>query len=125
TGMSPGNHTVTVSVKDNYGKADSKSVNFTVTGTASIVNMISPAGGVTVAFPVALSASVTGTATSLQFYISKVGGTYSDTKVATKSGGNWTATWDSTSGGNGNYNIKAKALVGGTSYDSNTITVSY
>lgn len=125
TGMSPGNHTVTVSVKDNYGKADSKSVNFTVTGTASIVNMISPAGGVTVAFPVALSASVTGTATSLQFYISKVGGTYSDTKVATKSGGNWTATWDSTSGGNGDYNIKAKALVGGTSYDSNTITVSY
>jgi len=123
--MTAGSHTVLVSITDNYGKVDSKSVNFTVTDPSVSVTLNSPSDGVTITFPVSLSATVSDTASSLQFFISKSGGGYSKTVGATASGSTWIATWNDNSGGSGEYTIKARAIVSGTAYDSDIITVEY
>lgn len=122
--MSSGNHTVLVSVKDNKGKTGSQSVNFSVVASAASVTINSPANGVSIGFPVELSASVSGTPSSVQFFISKVENSFSKTLGASQSGSEWIATWDS-HGGSGNYTIRARAIIEGTAYDSNTITVTY
>jgi hypothetical protein len=123
--MSSGGHTVTVAATDNHGKTDSKSVNFTVIDPSASVTINSPSSGVNVSFPVSLSASVSDNPTSVQFFISKSGGGYSKTIGASKSGSNWVATWNDNSGGNGDYTIRARAIISGTAYDSATITVTY
>jgi hypothetical protein len=123
--MSAGNHTLLVSVKDNKGKTGSKSVNFVVTDSTSPVSLTSPANGVNVSFPVNLKATVSGTASSVTFYITKSGGGYSRSIPASLNGTNWMANWDDSSGGEGDYTIKARAIVSGTAYDSSTITVTY
>jgi membrane carboxypeptidase/penicillin-binding protein PbpC len=123
--MSSGNHTILVSAVDNYGKTDSKSVNFTVVSPSITVSINSPSNGVNIHFPVDLSATVSETPSSVQFFISKDGGVYSQTIGATQTGSNWTATWNDDTGGNGDYTIKARAIVSGTAYDSNSITVTY
>lgn len=120
-----GSHTVTVAATDNYGKTDSKAVNFTVVDPSASIIINSPSNGVNISFPVNLSASVSDTPTSVQFFISKSGGGYSKTIGATKSGSNWVATWSDNSWGNGDYTIRARAIISGTAYDSTTITVTY
>ncbi|KUK77461.1 MAG: 1A family penicillin-binding protein [candidate division WS6 bacterium 34_10] len=123
--MSVGTHTLNVLVKDNKGKTGSASVNFVVTGSTSPVSLTSPANGVNISFPVSLKATVSGTASSVNFYITKSGGGYSKIVPASLNGTNWIADWNDTSGGEGNYTIKARAIVGGTAYDSATVTVTY
>jgi membrane peptidoglycan carboxypeptidase len=123
--MSSGNHTVTVSATDNYGKSDSKSVNFTVIDPSASITINSPANGVNISFPVQLSASVSDNPSSVQFFISKNGTGYSKTIGASKSGTNWVATWNDNTGGNGTYTIRARAIISGTVYDSSAITVTY
>jgi membrane carboxypeptidase/penicillin-binding protein PbpC len=124
-GITPGTHTISVSAVDNYGKTDNKSVNVSIKSSAVTVNISSPANGVTISYPVNLTATVSGTASTVQFFIEKSGSSYSKTVPASKSGSNWVATWNDSSGGNGDYTIKARAIVSGTAYDSNTITVTY
>jgi membrane peptidoglycan carboxypeptidase len=124
--LSPGTHTITVSVKDNLGKTGNKSVNFTATSASVSVTLSSPADGVSIGFPVNLSATISGESpTSVQFIISKVGGGYSKTIDGADSGSNWTASWNDSSGGNGEYNIKARAIINGLGYDSDSSTVEY
>jgi membrane peptidoglycan carboxypeptidase len=123
-GMSVGNHTVLVSARDNYGKTDSASVNFKVISNSSSVSINSPSNGVTVAFPVDLSATVTGTATVVQFIITKEDDSYTKTIPATPSGSTWSATWNDNSGGNGNYTIQVKATIGASQY-TDSVTVTY
>jgi hypothetical protein len=123
--MSVGTHTLLLSVKDNKGKTGSKSVNFVVTDSTSPVSLTSPANGVSISFPVNLKATVSSTASSVTFYITKLGGGYSKSIPASLNGSNWMADWNDSSGGEGNYTIKARAIVGGTVYDSSTITVTY
>jgi membrane peptidoglycan carboxypeptidase len=125
SGMSLGTHTVLVSVVDNKGKASNKSVNFTVTSASTLVNLTAPVNGVNISFPVNLRATVSGTATSVNFYISKIGGGYSKIVSATLNGANWMADWNDSSGGTGNYAIKARAIIGGIAYDSSSATVTY
>ena len=123
--MAGGTHTIVVSVKDNKGKTNSKSVNFVVTTTTSMIQMETPANGVKVQFPVALKASVSSTAISVDFIITKSGSTYTKEIEGSQSGSDWVGTWTDSSGGNGDYSIKARAIIGGTTYDSPSITVTY
>ena len=123
--MSTGTHTLLVSVEDNIGKTGSNSVNFIVTASSSLVILTTPANGVNIEFPVNLKATVTGSASSVNFYISKSGGGYSKIVPASLNGGNWMANWNDSSGGSGDYTVKARAIVGGTAYDSSTVTVTY
>jgi len=124
TDMTLGTHTVLVSAKDNYDKTDSESVNFTVISNPNSVSITSPSNGVSVAFPVNLSANVTGTATVVQFIITKDGGTYSKTIPGVPSDSTWSATWSDSSGGNGNYTIEVEATIGGSQY-TDSVTVTY
>lgn len=124
-GITPGAHTISVSAVDNYGKTDNKSVNISIKSSAVIVTISSPANGVTISYPVDLTSTVSNTASTVQFFIEKSDNSYSKTVPATKSESNWVATWNDSSGGNGDYTIKARAIVSGTAYDSNTITVTY
>jgi hypothetical protein len=81
---------------------------------------------VTIDFPVNLTATVSGgTPTSVQFIITKVDGGYSKTINGTGSGSSWTASWNDSSGGNGEYSIKARAIINGLGYDSASSTVEY
>jgi membrane peptidoglycan carboxypeptidase len=124
--LSLGTHTITVSVKDNLGKTGSKSVNFVATAPSVSVILNSPANGVTIDFPVNLTATVSGgTPTSVQFIITKVDGGYSKTINGIGSGSSWTASWNDSSGGNGEYSIKARAIINGLGYDSVSATVKY
>ncbi|MDD3474552.1 MAG: transglycosylase domain-containing protein [Candidatus Dojkabacteria bacterium] len=124
-GMASGSHTVLVYVKDNNGKTDSESVNFSVTSTTSMIQVTAPSNGVTVAFPVSLKATVSGTATSLKFIITKSDSTYTKEVSAVLTGSDWTSAWTDTSGGTGDYTIKARGVISGTTYDSGSITVTY
>jgi len=123
--MTLGNHTVTVGVIDNLAKSSSNSVIFTVTVSLSPVTLTAPADGVTIVFPVTLQASVTETPSSVQFFVNKVDDSYSTTLGAVQSGDSWVATWADTAGGNGDYTIKARAIISGTAYDSAIVTVTY
>jgi membrane peptidoglycan carboxypeptidase len=123
--MSAGTHTLLMSVEDNKGKTATKSVNFSVSASAIQVSLNSPANGVNISFPVNLKATVSETASSVNFYISKSGGGYSKIVPASLNGGNWMANWTDSSGGTGNYTIKARAIVSGTAYDSPSVTVTY
>lgn len=123
--VSIGSHTLTVYAKDNFGKSDTENVNFQVISAGNQVTLDSPANGVTISFPVTLTATVDGTASSVQFFITKDGGTYSTTLGATQSGGTWSATWSNTTAGNGDYTIKARAIISGSAYDSASVTVTY
>ena len=123
--MSGGNHTVLVSVKDNKGKIASQSVNFLVTSTTSLMQMVSPSNGVSISFPVSLKATVSGTATSVKFIVTKSDSTYTKEVYAILSGSDWVSTWTDNSGGTGDYSIKARGVVGGITYDSSSITVTY
>ena len=124
-GITPGTHTISLTAVDNYGESDNKSVNISIKSSAVTVNISSPANGVNISYPVNLSATVSDSASTVQFFIEKVANSYSKTVPASKSGPNWTATWNDSSGGNGDYTIKARAIVSGVAYDSNTITVTY
>ena len=123
--MSGGNHTVLVSVKDNKGKTGSQSVNFLVTSTTSLIQMKSPANSVVISFPVSLKATVSGAAVSVKFIVTKSDSTYTKEIPSILSGSEWVSTWMDNSGGNGEYTIKARGVIDGATYDSNSITVTY
>jgi membrane peptidoglycan carboxypeptidase len=124
--MSGGTHTIIVSVKDNKGKTGSASINFVVTTTTSMIQMESPSNGQDItSFPVILRASVSSVATSVKFVITKSGSTYTKEIDGNQSGSDWIGTWTDNSGGHGDYSIKARGIIGGTTYDSTSITVTY
>lgn len=123
-----GDHTITVTATDNYGKSDTESITIDVVdGASSItVSLVTPEGGNTVAFPVTLIASVSGgSVDSVKFNIEKVGGGYTKELVDSSSSGGWTKSWSSDGVSNGQYNISVSASSGGTNITGNTITVTY
>ena len=123
-----GNHTLTVFAKDKYDKTASKSVIFVVTAPDVVVSMISPVSDSTItSFPVKLEASITGfNPSSVSFYISKIGGSYSRTLTDKSSLGGWLVLWNhEPSISKGSYSIFAKAFSGTQSYQSSAINLVY
>lgn len=125
--LSVGNHTLTINVTDNKGKIGTVSVPFGVTdGTNGIsVSLLSPANGVSVAFPVLVSATVQGVNPSqLRFNIVKKG--TANVVVLTDNNGNngWSSMWTSAANGSGIYQITAQAIANSQIYSSPTIEVT-
>jgi len=124
-----GNHTITVTAKDNYGKTDTKSVTVkVVTSSSSItVSLISPSNGAKVfknSSTEPLIASISGGSVDEVVFTVSGGGsteTYSGTNEANVWRYNWTKE-DMISGEQ--YTIKVSAKSGGTTITGNTITVT-
>jgi membrane peptidoglycan carboxypeptidase len=126
SGLTPGNHNLTVYAKDNKGKSSTKSVTFKVIGPEISINLTRPSNGATISFPVVLEATVTGvTPSQVRFVISKVGGGYSRVLTDTNGSNGWGQIWSDSSGGKGTYNIYAQAVVGSQTYQSTPISVTY
>ena len=128
SGVSIGNHTLTINAKDNYNKTATKSVSFTVTAPDVSVVLTKPSSGFKItSFPVQLEATVSGiTPSRVDFIVAKIGGGYSNTIPDNSANGGWSRQW--TNDGSvttGNYSIIAKAFLGTQTYQSSPITVSY
>lgn len=126
--LSLGNHTLTVTALDNYMKSGTKSVVFEVVDASSdiSVSMTSPSNGVSISFPVTLSASVANVdADRVVFTIVKSESSFS--KVLTDNDGSngWGVTWEQGSASSGSYQIYAQAFVGTDMYQSSPISVSF
>ncbi len=128
-GTTLGSHTIAISAKDNYGKVDSKSISISVVDSSSAISLsvVSPANGVTVAFPVGILASVSGgTCEEVTFSISKVGGGYTKSFTDSNGGDGWAYSWvkeDTVT--SGQYRISVTGKCGGATITGNTVTVSY
>lgn len=128
----PGNYTVSVSAKDNYGKVDVKSIPVTVanSGSSIVVSLAAPpADGSTVfagSSSQLLVASVSGgTPEEVIFSISKVGGGYSKSLSDTNGANGWSQTWTKEASVTaGQYRITLSAKVGGSAILGNTVTVN-
>lgn len=121
-----GNRTVTVLAVDNYGKVDSRSVQVNIVSEVSSIDisLASPADGVTVSFPVTLSASVSGgTVDEVTFTVTKVGGGYNESFTDTNGANGWNHQWSDSGVSKGDYRISVRAKAGGSTISGNTITV--
>ncbi len=120
-------HTITVYVKDNYGKTNTQNVTVKVIDSSSLISLsiASPSNGGTISsFPTTLVASVTGgTVDQVTFSITKVGGTNTEISDTDGNSGGWSVSWPSSSGA-GQYTISVKAKSGSTIISGNTITVT-
>jgi membrane peptidoglycan carboxypeptidase len=128
SGLSIGNHTLTVSAKDNYNKSASKSVSFSVTAPDVSVVLTKPSSGFKItSFPVQLEATVSGiTPSRVEFTVSKVGGVYSRSLIDSNGNNGWSQQWNQDPLiVSGDYSVIAKAFLGTKSYQSSAITVSY
>jgi membrane peptidoglycan carboxypeptidase len=128
-GTTIGNHTITVTAKDNLGKSTSKILTVRVVDAASLitVSLASPANGVTISFPVLLLASVTGgTVEEVTFSVSKVGGGYSKSFTDTNGADGWAYSWVKEEPvSSGQYRISVSAKSGGSIVPGNAVTVNY
>jgi len=124
-----GNQTITVSVKDNFGKTDTKSVTVKVVDQSSSVTVFlaNPVDGANIAFPVNLIANVSGgTVSEVTFSIFKIGGDYSKTFTDSDPSGSWSYNWEKDDDvKTGQYRITVSAKVGDAIITGNTITVKY
>jgi membrane peptidoglycan carboxypeptidase len=128
SGLAFGNHTLTINARDNRGKLTTKNVTFVVKepDISASVSIVRPSNGTTISFPVTIEASVTGASPSqVRFIITKVGGGYTRTLYDNNPNNGWIQVWNDSSGGRGNYNIVAEAVVGSQTFRSTTITVTY
>jgi len=122
-----GSHQIVVSVTDNQGKSSTESVNITVTNEVETIalTMSAPTNGGTITIPVFLSVDITGSPESVSFYVTKVDGGYSWTETDIDGNDGWGYTWSDGDAPNGDYIISASALKEGSTYVSNSITVTY
>ncbi len=125
--MGLGSHQIIVSVTDNNGKSSTESVNITVTNEVETITlaMSTPTNGSFITIPVFISVNVTGTPESVSFYVNKVGGGYSWTETDIDGNDGWSYTWSDGDAPNGDYAISASALKEGSTYVSDSITVTY
>ncbi len=124
--MGLGSHQIIVSVTDNNGKSSTESVNITVTNEVETITlaMSTPTNGSFITIPVLISVNVTGTPESVSFYVNKVGGGYSWTETDIDGNDGWSYTWSDGDASNGDYAISASVLKEGSTYVSDSITVS-
>jgi membrane peptidoglycan carboxypeptidase len=123
SGLSIGNHTLTLNVTDNKGKVGSVSVPFSVIdgGSGITVSLLTPPNGVSVVFPVLISASVQGISpTQVRFSIIKKNTANSVVLTDNNGADGWSAMWTSASHGKGTYQITAQAFVNSQVYSSGT-----
>ena len=122
-----GAHTVTVTAVDNFGKSDTESVAITVTNSSTItVSLASPADEANIAFPVNLVGLVAGgTADSVTFTVSKLGGGYTQSFVDSDGSNGWSYNWNDNSGGNGDYRISISATKDGSTVSGDSVEVTY
>lgn len=125
-----GNHVISVTAKDNYGKTDSKSVTINIVDASSsiTVSIAAPADGFVVTeFPVPIIVSVSGgTVQEVTFSISKkVGANYNEINSYTDSNGGdgWSYSWGSVT--SGQYRISVSAKSGGNTIAGNSVNVTY
>ena len=126
--LAPGNHIVTISTKDNYDKTATKSVGFSITPPAVLMNITRPLNGTTISsFPLLIEAYVTGINPSqMNFIISKVGGGYNRTLTDNNGNNGWGVMWQlEGTVSKGVYSILASASSGGQAYQSSPVTVTY
>ncbi len=122
-----GNHTITVNVKDNYGKTATASVNITVVAAASTsISIVNPTNGANITGNTNMAASVSnGSVDSVTFKVLNSSNTEVLSLPGSNSGSSWSRTLDVSGLSKGTYTIKAIAQKSGTSITSPAITIHY